>query len=112
MGGGNYERIPGFVYGILIGYFIFFNTFPVNMALQYKKYGEQIAIGPRTIPFPSSQCIIDDYNSLCPRPVGRLPLRGDGLCGALARQQKLSWMVGFRRHFSAEWRSVMLIEKI
>ena len=33
-GGGNYSQIPGFVYGILCGYFVFFNTFPVNMVLQ------------------------------------------------------------------------------
>merc|ERR1711865_1207256 len=35
LGGGNFGEIPGFVYGILFGYFLFFNTFPVNMALQY-----------------------------------------------------------------------------
>jgi len=39
VGGGNFDQIPGFVYGILVGYFIFFNTFPVNMVLQYAKYG-------------------------------------------------------------------------
>lgn len=39
VGGGNFDQIPGFVYGILFGYFFFFNTFPVNMALQYAKYG-------------------------------------------------------------------------
>lgn len=38
-GGGNYSHIPGFVYGILFGYFLFFNTFPINMALQYAKVG-------------------------------------------------------------------------
>mmetsp|Transcript_6149 Transcript_6149/g.10138 ORF Transcript_6149/g.10138 Transcript_6149/m.10138 type:complete len:290 (-) Transcript_6149:87-956(-) len=33
------DQIPGFVYGILVGYFIFFNTFPINMVLQYKRVG-------------------------------------------------------------------------
>ena len=32
-------QIPGFVYGILFGYFFFFNTFPVNMFLQYARVG-------------------------------------------------------------------------
>lgn len=40
LGGGNYDQIPGFVYGILIGYFIFFNTFPINMILQYARVGK------------------------------------------------------------------------
>lgn len=40
LGGGNYEQIPGFVYGILFGYFLFFNTFPVNMVLQYARVGK------------------------------------------------------------------------
>jgi len=35
-GGGNYDNIPGFVYGILCAYFVSFNTFPVNMLLQYR----------------------------------------------------------------------------
>jgi hypothetical protein len=39
-GGGNYSQIPGFVYGILFGYFVFFNTFPINMALQYAQVGK------------------------------------------------------------------------
>merc|ERR1711990_1396413 len=39
-GGGNYSQIPSFVYGILFGYLLFFNTFPVNMALQYAKVGK------------------------------------------------------------------------
>jgi len=39
-GGGNYSQIPGFVYGILFGYFLFFNTFPINMALQYARIGK------------------------------------------------------------------------
>jgi len=40
LGGGDFDNIPGFVYGILVGYFIFFNTFPVNMALQYAEVGK------------------------------------------------------------------------
>lgn len=39
-GGGNFSQIPGFVYGILFGYFFFFNTFPVNMVLQYARVGK------------------------------------------------------------------------
>jgi len=33
------DSLPGFVWGVLIGYFIFFNTFPINMFLQYKRVG-------------------------------------------------------------------------
>jgi len=33
------NHIPGFVYGIMISIFIFFNIFAVNMVLQYKKVG-------------------------------------------------------------------------
>ncbi|MCL5735737.1 MAG: heliorhodopsin HeR [Actinobacteria bacterium] len=33
------QSAPNFVYGIIISLFIFFNTFPVNMLLQYKKVG-------------------------------------------------------------------------
>lgn len=33
------SEIPSFVYGILVGYFLFFNTFPINMMLQYKRVG-------------------------------------------------------------------------
>ncbi|GMI07466.1 hypothetical protein TrVE_jg8422 [Triparma verrucosa] len=40
LGSGDFANIPSFVYGILIGYFIFFNTFPVNMVLQYAKVGK------------------------------------------------------------------------
>jgi hypothetical protein len=40
LGGGNYSDIPAFVYGILAAYAVFFNTFPINMVLQYKKYGK------------------------------------------------------------------------
>ena len=32
--------LPGFVWGVLIGYLIFFNTFPINMVLQYKRIGK------------------------------------------------------------------------
>jgi hypothetical protein len=48
--GGNYSEIPGFVYGILGGYFVFFNTFPVNMALQYARVGawEDYRVGEKT----------------------------------------------------------------
>lgn len=37
--GGPLDQVPGFVYGIVISYFIFFQTFPVNMYLQYRKIG-------------------------------------------------------------------------
>jgi hypothetical protein len=30
---------PGFVYGILVTYFVLFNCFAINMVLQYKKVG-------------------------------------------------------------------------
>lgn len=40
LGSGEFSRIPTFVYAILVVYFIFFNTFPVNMYLQYKKIGK------------------------------------------------------------------------
>jgi len=51
-GSGPSPDIPGFVYGVFVSYFIFFNTFPLNMILQYKKvgkwaeylYGEQVYI--------------------------------------------------------------------
>ena len=33
------EGVPGFVYGIYVSIFIFFNCFAVNMFLQYKKIG-------------------------------------------------------------------------
>lgn len=39
LGSGDFAAIPGFVYGILVSYAIFFNTFPINMVLQYKKVG-------------------------------------------------------------------------
>jgi hypothetical protein len=31
--------VPGFVYGIIASYFVFFNIFAINMVLQYKKVG-------------------------------------------------------------------------
>jgi hypothetical protein len=40
LGSGNFSQIPGFVYGILVAYLIFFNTFPINMYLQYAKVGK------------------------------------------------------------------------
>jgi hypothetical protein len=33
------NAVPGFVYGIMVSLFIFFNCFAVNMVLQYKKVG-------------------------------------------------------------------------
>jgi hypothetical protein len=33
------EGPPGFVYGIIASYFVFFNSFAVNMVLQYKQVG-------------------------------------------------------------------------
>ncbi len=40
LGSGNFGRIPGFVYAILISYFVLFNLFPVNMVLQYRGTGK------------------------------------------------------------------------
>jgi len=40
LGGGNFSHIPGFVYGILFSYFVFFNTFPLNMVLHYARVGK------------------------------------------------------------------------
>jgi hypothetical protein len=37
VGSGDIAEIPGFVWGIIGGYFFFFWTFPVNMILQYAK---------------------------------------------------------------------------
>jgi hypothetical protein len=39
LGNGDPSKTPWFVYAILISYFVFFNTFPVNMVLQYLKVG-------------------------------------------------------------------------
>jgi Heliorhodopsin len=33
------SKMPGFVYGIMVSLFVFFNIFAVNMVLQYKKVG-------------------------------------------------------------------------
>lgn len=52
LGGGNFSQIPGFVYGILFSYIFFFNTFAINMGLQYGqcgkwrdyRYGEKVYI--------------------------------------------------------------------
>lgn len=35
--GANADSIPGFVYGILIAYFVMFNIFPLNMYYQYSR---------------------------------------------------------------------------
>ncbi len=34
------SEVPGFVYGIVVSYFVFFNLFPINMILQYLKVGK------------------------------------------------------------------------
>lgn len=39
-GTGNFDMIPWFVWAIVGTYFVFFNTFPINMILQYKKIGK------------------------------------------------------------------------
>ncbi|GEM05462.1 hypothetical protein HMI01_24500 [Halolactibacillus miurensis] len=39
-GTGNFDMVPWFVWAIVVTYFIAFNTFPVNMILQYKKVGK------------------------------------------------------------------------
>jgi hypothetical protein len=36
----NLDAVPGFVWAILVTYFVAFNTFPVNMWLQYKGVGK------------------------------------------------------------------------
>ena len=40
IGNGNYDMVPWFVWAIVGTYFVAFNTFPVNMILQYKKVGK------------------------------------------------------------------------
>lgn len=44
------EEIPGFVYGIIVALFIFFNTFAFNQAFQYKQIGpwKNYLFGERT----------------------------------------------------------------
>lgn len=39
-GNGNFSSVPWFVWAIVGTYFVAFNTFPVNMILQYKKVGK------------------------------------------------------------------------
>ena len=39
-GNGNFDMVPWFVWAIVGTYFVAFNTFPVNMVLQYKKVGK------------------------------------------------------------------------
>lgn len=39
-GNGNFDRVPWFVWAIVGTYFVAFNTFPINMILQYKKIGK------------------------------------------------------------------------
>lgn len=39
-GTGNFDQIPWFVWAIVGTYFVMFNTFPVNMILQYNKIGK------------------------------------------------------------------------
>ncbi len=39
-GTGNFDQVPWFVWAIVGTYFVAFNTFPVNMVLQYKKVGK------------------------------------------------------------------------
>jgi hypothetical protein len=39
-GTGNFDRVPWFVWAIVGTYFIAFNTFPINMILQYKRIGK------------------------------------------------------------------------
>jgi len=39
-GTGNYDQVPWFVWAIIATYFIAFNTFPINMILQYLKVGK------------------------------------------------------------------------
>jgi len=34
------SEVPGFVYGIVVSYFVFFNLFPINMVLQYLGVGK------------------------------------------------------------------------
>lgn len=39
-GTGNYDMVPWFVWAIVGTYFVAFNTFPINMILQYKSIGK------------------------------------------------------------------------
>lgn len=40
LGNANPAEVPWFVYAIIGSYFVFFNLFPINMILQYKKVGK------------------------------------------------------------------------
>jgi len=40
LGNDNLDMVPWFVWAIVVTYFIAFNTFPINMILQYKKVGK------------------------------------------------------------------------
>lgn len=40
LGTGNFDMVPWFVWAIVGTYFVTFNTFPINMILQYKKVGK------------------------------------------------------------------------
>lgn len=40
LGNADPAEVPWFVYAIIGSYFVFFNLFPINMILQYKKVGE------------------------------------------------------------------------
>lgn len=40
LGNDNLDMVPWFVWAIVITYFVAFNTFPINMILQYKKVGK------------------------------------------------------------------------
>lgn len=39
-GNSSLDKVPWFVYAIFGSYFVFFNLFPINMVLQYKKIGK------------------------------------------------------------------------
>jgi hypothetical protein len=39
-GNANFDRVPWFVWAIVGTYFVAFNTFPINMILQYKGVGK------------------------------------------------------------------------
>lgn len=40
IGNGNYDMVPWFVWAIVGTYFVAFNSFPINMILQYKRIGK------------------------------------------------------------------------
>jgi hypothetical protein len=49
-GGGSDEPVPGFVYGIIVSLFVFFNIFALNQFLQYRRVGRwsDYLVGERT----------------------------------------------------------------